>query len=330
MNTIRCATGSALLAAMLLTACGGGGDDDPAPPAGPTTAERTAAATTTANSSTNACNPIRPFWWEIGDKDARIASGTVNSTTDPTVWTGSTVTSIASASKWLYGGYVVQKRAGVLTANDVRFLTFTSGYVSFAICLPGQTIDECVAFGNNGDYTPAADGKFSYGGGHMEKHAQLEGLGPLDNDGLAAEVRSQIGTDVGLAYSQPQPAGGGVSSADDYARYLRKILRGDLKMKDALGTHAVCTNPATCATALNAPVPSSESWSYSIGHWVETDPVVGDGSFSSPGAFGFYPWIDSTKTLYGVLARRSDTGGGYDSVACGRLIRKAWKTATPQ
>jgi len=33
---------------------------------------------------------------------------------------------------------------------------------------------------------------------------------------------------------------------------------------------------------------------------------VGDGAFSSPGAFGFYPWIDRTKTNYGVLARSAE------------------------
>lgn len=322
-----------LAAVLSLAACGGSGGDDapaPPPPAGPTVAERSAAASATAESGANACSPVRPFYWEVGDGAARLGGGTVAGSSDPAVWTADTVTSIASASKWLYGGYVVEKRAGALTADDVRFLTFASGYTKFLICLPGQTVQQCVDFASNGEYVAAADGKFAYGGGHMQKHAALEGLGPLDNAGLAAEVQSRIGSDVGLAYSQPQPAGGGVSSAADYARYLRKVLRGELKMRDALGTHAACTNPGTCPSALNAPVPSSESWHYSIGHWVEDDPVVGDGAFSSPGAFGFYPWIDAGKTLYGVLARRSDTGGGVDSVSCGRLIRKAWATATPQ
>lgn len=80
-----------------------------------------------------------------------------------------------------------------------------------------------------------------------------------------------------------------------------------------------------------APIPPGESWHYSIGHWVEDDPVVGDGAFSSPGAFGFYPWIDATKSYYGILARNvSGAGSVGDSVDCGRLIRKAWTTQTPQ
>ncbi len=40
----------------------------------------------------------------------------------------------------------------------------------------------------------------------MQKHASLLGLGAMDTRGLAAEVRSKIGTDVRLAYAQPQNA----------------------------------------------------------------------------------------------------------------------------
>lgn len=107
-------------------------------------------------------------------------------------------------------------------------------------------------------------------------------------------------------------------------------------MHDALGTQAVCANPKTCpGQALSSPIPTTETWHYSLAHWVEDDPLVGDGAFSSPGAFGFYPWIDASKTWYGVLARYStrsvtDDSVAMDSVTCGRKIRKAWLTATPQ
>ena len=59
---------------------------------------------------------------------------------------------------------------------------------------------------------------------------------------------------------------------------------------------------------------------------METDPTVGDGAFSSAGAFGFYPWIDATRSWYGVLARQTAAGSGNESAQCGRLIRKAWVT----
>ena len=325
--------------ALGLGACGGGAGDasaggGAAPPAGTDLAARVAAATQTAQSNGNDCAALRPFYWEVGDAQGRLGAGSVTGPGQSTV-SDSTVMAIASASKWLYGAYVVQLRQGQLTDTDVKFLTFRSGYTHFSRCLPGQTVDACEAYANNGVYSPAADGLFSYGGGHMEKHASLIGLGAANNATLAAAVQGQLGSDVALQYTQPQLAGGVVTSAASYAVFLRRILSGQLLMKAALGTHAVCTNPLTCSQALHAPVPSTESFHYSIGHWVEDDPVDGDGAFSSAGAFGFYPWIDASKHWYGILARHDvsgitdpddpDSGGqGYASMRCGRLIRAAW------
>ena len=258
-----------------------------------------------------------------------MASGSVSSAASTTVYTQASLMSIASASKWLYATYVVEKRAGVLTADDYRYLNFESGYTSFATCDQGQTVAECDAMGTNGDYTAADDGKFFYNGGHMEKHATLLGLGAMNNAALATEIKSQLGSTGTLIYTQPQLAGGVFTSSAVYAAVLRKMLDGELRMGAALGSHPVCTNPRTCATAVSAPIPGNESWHYSIGHWVEDDPKVGDGAFSSAGLFGFYPWIDSSKTYYGIVARVVN-GGALDSVDCGRIIRKAWLTGTAQ
>lgn len=321
---------AALVAAALSAACGGSGSDAPtaAPIAGPSDAQRAQAAAATADGATNACAAVRPFYWEIGDATAARASGSAN-VGGATIYTASTNMAIASATKWLYAAYVAEQRAGAFTATDIKYLNFRSGYNSFAFCLQGQTVDACVALGNNGLYTAADDGKFFYGGGHMEKHASLNGLGAMDNALLATELRARLGSDVALSFNQPQLAGGAATTAADYARVLRKMMSGQLRLGALLGTQAVCTNPATCTQALSTPIPASESWHYSLGHWVEDDPVVGDGAFSSPGAFGFYPWIDASKTTYGVLARQVGSGA-IESVSCGRAIRKAWMTAVSQ
>jgi hypothetical protein len=325
---------------VVLQGCGGGGSDTGTTPPPPlTTAQRSSAATQTAQSDTNLCAPIRPFYWEIGDRNTSLASGSITLPGDPTAYTVDSQMAIASASKWIYGAYVAQMRSGALTEDDVKYLTFRSGYTSFGKCLPNQTINECVAYQQNGVYHPLTDGLFSYGGGHMEKHASLGTLGPLRRVDLAAEIRSKLGADIALGYSQPQLAGGIYTTAGDYARFLRKLLGGELMLGAMLGDDAVCTNPKTCPLAHNTPVPTTESWNYSLGHWVEADPLVGDGAFSSAGAFGFYPWIDAGKTWYGIIAREQVTPGqdpdqtlgeGYRSVQCGRLIRKAWVTGTPQ
>jgi Beta-lactamase len=292
--------------------------------------QRIAAATATAQGS-NACAAIQPFYWEIGNRNGALVSGSVDpaSSATPAV-TAATSMNIASASKWLYAAYVVQKRNGELSHDDIEFLNLRSGYVHFSTCLPRQTVDRCLNTLNNSDWLPAEDGIFHYGGGHMQKHASLMGLGALDNAALAAELQTQLGPDVGLGFSLPQPAGGVVSTAGDYARFLRKLLDGRLRMGNLLGSHAVCTNPTVCEQASHTPTPSTEQWQYSLGHWVESDPHVGDGAFSSAGALGFYPWVDASRRWYGVLARRDDQGSAHESVQCGRLIRKAWVTGTAQ
>lgn len=308
-------------ACFALTACGGAdADTDPASP------DRVAAVRATAHSDTNACAAIRPFYWEVGDRSEAKASGSVGAVT------ASTVMAVASASKWLYSAYVLERRpGGVPTAEDVAYLSFRSGFAAFDRCQTGETVGACAADPANSTYNPAYDGKFFYSGAHMQQHAdQLMGLGAFLNGTLAAELRGELGTDIQLTFTQPQPAGGVQTSAADYARFLRKLMRNELQLGRQLGSNATCTNPATCSTAVSTPIPTTESWHYALGHWVEDDPAVGDGAFSSPGAFGFYPWISANRQAYGVLARvKLEEQAGYQSARCGRLIRKAWETGSP-
>ena len=322
----------ALAFAAVLCGCGGGPSMEAPGGSGSDLAQRRSAATATASGNAQ-CLSIRPFYWEIGDGSSALASGSESRPGGAAVSAGE-VMSIASASKWLYSTYYVERTRGVLSPTDIKFLNFHSGYTNLSSCSGAATVADCLSLdngkgGTNGDFDPATQDKFFYNGGHMQRHAATNGLGDLDNVGLASALRSQLGTDIQFTFGQPQPAGGVFMSATEYAKVLRKILSGKLVMQSVLGTHAVCTDPSSCADALASPAPKGERWHYSIGHWVEDDPSVGDGAFSSPGAFGFYPWIDRSKTYYGIVARL-DPIGAIDSVDCGRLIRKAWVTARPQ
>ncbi len=313
---------------LALSACGGGGGDAGSGSAGlgPDVSQRASAASATALSGSNACAAIRPFYWEIGDAQAARASGSVG-----TGYDAGTVMNIASASKWLYGAYVAQVRNGVLSASDISALSFRSGYTDFSFCLPGQTVGQCAAYQNNAVLNPAHLGFFYYSGGHMQQHAAANGLAGLGNAALATEMRRVLGPEIAMTYSQPQLAGGVVTNAANYAIFLRKLLSRELVLGHLLGSSSVCTNRVACpGEAVYSPAPLSEVWRYSVGHWVETDPQVGDGAFSSAGAFGFYPWIDAGRTHYGIVSREAAGGSGFDSATCGRLIRKAWLTATPQ
>ena len=314
-----------MIAALLSAGCGGGAS---LTPPSITEQQRIDAAVATATAD-KACQAIRPFYWEIGDRGGRRVSGSLLATGNPQRFDAGSTLSIASASKWLYGAYVVEALAGELSTSDIQYLSFRSGYTSFDNCQRNQTVGSCLATGTNGLFSARNQNLFFYNSGHMQTHAVQMNLGPLDNAALATRLREKLGTEIEFGYTQPQLAGGAFMSADAYARFLRKMLDGQLRIAGLLGRHAVCTNPVTCpgvAAVGGTPIPLNETWHYSLGHWVEDDPVIGDGAFSSPGAFGFYPWIDKSKTWYGLVVR-AESQGYFDSVECGRLIRKAWLQA---
>ena len=236
-----------VLFTMILAACGGGGGSNssstPSPPpspggsssggstspnpptpdaepGGPTDAQRTRAAEDTARNHAR-CTAIRPFYWEVGDSAGSKASGSVGGTT----YTADKEIHFASASKWVYGAYVVELRNGALTDTDVKHLNFTSGYGSMAplSCGSASTVDVCLNLGTNGLYTPATDGRFFYNGGHMQRHAHDIGLGGMNSGELAFEVQRLIG-DFGFTYASPQPPGGLFGTPSAYAGFLRKML----------------------------------------------------------------------------------------------------------
>jgi hypothetical protein len=327
---------------LISSACGLftiGSSNEPTGPVQPPPPDRTAntaAAKATANQSAGFCADIRPFYWEIGDRNGPRASGSVIKAGVVTVYTAQSPMPIASASKWMYGAYVGLRRAGFPTLEDIRFLTFRSGYTNFSTtgCDNTDTVQQCVDRGTNGVQTAANVGKFFYDGGHMQKHASLPepgmNLGALSNAALAGEMRRVLGTDINIDFTQPQLAGGIRTTPAAYGLFLRKILSNQIRFGFLLGTSATCTNPLTCPTAVSTPISPGLSWSYSLGHWVENDPVSGDGAYSSPGAFGFYPWINQRVDTYGIVARVDVAGSGLKSAQCGALIRKAWETAVAQ
>jgi hypothetical protein len=299
--------------------------------------QRIAAARQTASMAAD-CLAVRPFYWEIGNDRIMLTGGQEGQNAP----LRDTAMPIASSSKWIYAAYVAERRKGQLTADDIHFLTFQSGYTRFRVCLRSQTVANCMnsPLNGNGAIDPSTVDKFDYNGGHMQKHAMLMGLGDDTRLSLAARISQTLSGAMAepawaIAYGQAQLAGGGNISAAGYSVLLRALMDGRLQLGRWLGKDAVCTNPVVCPDqAVKTPVPASESWRYSIGHWVEDDPKVGDGAFSSPGAFGFYPWISADKQYYGILARDSKgsrASGGesqswVQSVACGREIRAAWST----
>lgn len=317
---------------LLASACGGG---DVGGLGVPDKSQQLQAATLTAQTQPD-CVAIQPFYWEIGDGSERLVGG--GAPVDETAYQRDSVLLIASASKWWWGAYVAERRQGALSSADLKSLRMLSGYtqLNYASCLrltpdrqAAETVSDCLNTGSNGQYVAANDGRFYYNGGHFQQQAVALGLGADTSSQLASEIGAVLGPELGIAYDSPQLAAGGKASAASYARFLQKLLRGELALSALLGSSPVCTNPADphCSGAAYSPIPASESWHYSLGHWLEDDPQVGDGAYSSAGFFGFYPWISADRRHYGIVARYDSSLGAYSaSVACGRLIRQAYET----
>ena len=319
---------------------------------GPPTTNSVAAVAATAQNNAQ-CTAIQPFYWEIGDAGSALASGSSTQVGGSAVL-ATTKWSIASASKWIYGMYVVQSRGGAanLTPADIKFMNFTSGYtymdtltqsatctapasgadsIDYCLTLPSSTAGELYS-----SHDPSTDGVFDYDGGHEENHAgqfQPE-INNLDTSLLGNTIATGLNVSgITLRYTQPLLAGGIYGSANDYSPILRAVLSGQLGMLNALGTHSVCAWVGSGCNAVYSPA-ATVHWHYSIAHWVEDDPTTGDGAFSSPGAFGFYPWIESNKKFYGIISRYATANGeiqnGLASSQCGRELRAAWETGVQQ
>lgn len=303
----------------------------------PTNSQRITAAKRTV-SSNPLCSPrqLGAFYWEIGDSAGTLVSGSMTPRGGVAILADTSMP-VASASKWIYAAYAIEKAGDV--SSNLPYLTLTSGYSNFRTtdCPTAGTVADCKPGSRN--RTEANERVFHYDGGHLQRLAILTGLGPMTNATLGTEVRSLVGPDIALDYGQPSLAGGISTTARQYAAFLRKLLAGataPLLLGPLLGSHAVCTSPSdTCNASRLVAVP--ENWHYSLGHWIEDDPATTPAAafaYSSPGSFGFYPWVDMSRTFYGVLARSTEafTGSdeGYLSAQCGRVVRLAWMTGVAQ
>jgi hypothetical protein len=354
-----------VFASATLSGCGGGSDAAESTALGQSASQLESSSAVITNlkrkravestiASNSFCSPanVGDFYWEIGDQSGKLAGGQRGTT-----WTDASQMNIASASKWVAGAFVVQKLnptvTSPLSSAQINALRMHSGYISqsdqeSACSSSGSTLQACATAGSNSTLTSSAVGMYRYGSGHIQQLLLNMGYGGYSAGLLASsstfgtEVRNTLGMTTGafndFNYVVPIVAGGVRATPSEYGQFLRKMVTSSspLKLKAMLGSHSVCTNKnGDCpAAALYSPVP--ENWKYSLHHWVELD-----GTFSSPGRNGFYPWIDKDKALYGMLARQAADPTSpapanaqdyvyWKSVECGRKIRAAWQTGNAQ
>lgn len=302
-------------------------------------AQNAAAATTVANGAT--CTAASNMYWEIGDLNGVIVSGrrgllAPQRTTDLL---------LASASKWILGAYLLEVHGGPAPQAQRDAARMLSGYPQFdySLCATSDTVADCFHRIGNHSHDPALDGHFYYSGGnsqYLATDSTLLDLGLLTTAELSQTMQSTLG--ISMAYDDPTLSAMLKGSAASYAEFLKKLMKspqdGGLVMHDYLGHDPVATLP--CPTGHGGCTPGGNAaWHYGDHYWIEdnADPgeitigsetvpvLVGDGAFSSLGAFGFYPWISADKQYYGIIARRTILGSGYlQSIKCGQAIRQAF------
>ncbi|MBA3880925.1 MAG: serine hydrolase [Sphingobium sp.] len=262
------------------------------------------------------------------------------------------VTPIASASKFIAGVAImrlVERGVMRLTDNPQRYLTywtsdpadprsrvtlqqllsFTSGFNAEETdqgCIRDATttIAVCARSYYDRGLGSAPGAAFNYGPAHLQIAAamteQATGLA------WAQIVRQEITQNEGMnatlftlpSTSNPRVAGGAVSTPDDYIRFMDALLAGRL----ITDLPAYLADRTAGLTVLNTPdvTISNGEWHYALAAWRECDDrpfstrCASQRLLSSPGAFGWTPWVDYDRGYWGLIAMEEGFTGSTAGV----------------
>ncbi len=202
-------------------------------------------------------------------------------------------------------------------------LSFTSGFNATPTdigcwMLGGLELQTCAERIYNNGLDTAPGQAFAYGPEHLQVASAMAEVetGKAWNDIFRSEVGDPLNLSPLAVFSSPsltnpRVSGGAVISADDYARILEAVLSGSF-LSDTPDYLADRTNGLE--VAYSPVTQQGGDWHYGLGFWLECDatPFAADcavnPTISSPGAFGFTPWIDYEQGYYGVIAVEERTG----------------------
>ena len=158
------------------------------------------------------------------------------------------------------------------------------------------------AYGGNSMHVAGAMAEIATGQGWDDLFIahMVQPLGLTDTDWTAGATR-----DGYVRNPNPRIAGGARSTLEDYGRVLDMLLAGGLHdgqsflRADTLATMAL--DRSAGLVIAYTPVPDYD-FGYGIGQWVEARDAFGATyRVSSPGAFGFTPWVDWQNGSSGVI-----------------------------
>lgn len=250
---------------------------------------------------------------------------------------------IASASKLVSGvtlfrlidaGYLSldSTTGGVLgwtgTKGEItlrHLLSFTSGLNPENGCTyqSGITLAECVDIIAAQDLVAPPGTRFDYGSTHLQVAARMAEVvvGANWNEIFDRQLRQplQLAPEftyysaprqgVGANPGNPLPAGGMRASMNDYANVLRFVYhKGQWQGAPLLAPAIFDTQTiAPYPNATMGTTPSGLDVRYGLTAWLEcATPATGCSTISSPGVFGFTPWLDRHAGYYAILGMELD------------------------
>ena len=208
-----------------------------------------------------------------------------------------------------------------------QLLSFTSGLPPRDACnmRPGITLAECVQQLSKVKLVAAPGTRYDYGSTHLAVAARMAEVvsGKTWDEIFGAQLRTPLGLSKdAIFYTWPrQPkgttnpliAGGLQMTMNEYAHvleleYHRGVYHGERLIADAL-FDAQSTEPFPNAVIGDTPVGRiGLDYHYGLANWLMCPPpAVNCPVQSSPGAFGFTPWVDRTGGYYAILGM--DVGG---------------------
>jgi CubicO group peptidase (beta-lactamase class C family) len=223
-----------------------------------------------------------------------------------------------------------------------HLLSFTSGLAPENPCTyqPAIPLRACVDEIGQLDLLGPPGSRFDYGSTHLQVAALMAevAVGSDWNSIFDAQLRQPLQLAPEFAYYaaprqgvDPRPinpllAGGMRASMNDYAHVLRFVFDkgkwqgSQLMPPDLFDLQSIDPYP----DAIIGTSPGLLDARYGLTAWLEcATPTSGCATISSPGLFGFTPWLDRTAGYYAVLGMQIDDLQSDRSI--GRQIQQALK-----
>lgn len=316
---------------LLVSGCGDGGGDDDAPVA-PAPTSRFAQVDATANSAFVAqgiSGMGLSIYGRNGVKVFEKMYGTFSADQRVAIASTSKIVSGVVIFSLIHQSYLslddttssILGWSGPQAAITLRqLLSFTSGLPPSHTCTanPSITLADCVNSISQETIVATPGTRFAYGSTHLHVATRIAEVqtGLTWNQIFANEIRTPLGISNLVQYytgplqaagtTNPLIAGGMRASMNEYARILQFVYdKGRWQGNQLIGEtlfNLQVIEPYPNVVIGNTPAPPGWNVRYGLTAWLECPtPTTGCASISSPGAFGFTPWIDRTAGYYAIL-----------------------------